>query len=671
LGIRAWLAFGVLDVIVVAAIPWLTQPRHLYAASDWRFAAALLAALSIMGAVCGLAIAALFPKWSSGDVQAASVAGFLAVYALLAANDRAVRPAMVGLVLAVALAGVVLLSLRGIRIAQPYRNPWVVACSLLLTPMVVWDYVARGSAIRTAAALALCLLGIYLLGAAARRISAVRYPLAITAGLSLAVVALNAVAQQLPLRQQVAQGPADKTRPNVVLIVMDTVRADHLSVYGYERDTTPTLKQFGGGAVVYRNGVSAGDMTLSTHASLFTGLYAVRHGAHRDRGGVMGSPLRQSHSTLAEMLAQHGYETAAVVANAAYLSSAFGLSQGFAHYDQRLPVFPLARVQQLYSVRSLVRKALMRFAQPADYDRVVRRAGEINETVFSQLGRLQATGRPFFLFVNYMDAHALYLPPPPFDRKFGAPDARFTREDYYRLAERVRRGAKLSDQRRDQLISQYDGGIAYLDSELARLFDRLKSMGLYENTLIAVTSDHGEAFGEHNVMEHGVSTHSDQVHVPWIVRYPGGAASQVKQSEDASSVDLLPTVLDVAGYDTPAHVEGVSLRKAAATPRPVFAESYPKWQWTDVARFRRVERAVIVGKWKLITSTAGQCELYDVPADPLETKNLCETEEPVARALTALVKKWAGPAGATGPGRPGSGPDRNTLETLKSLGYVQ
>ncbi len=385
----------------------------------------------------------------------------------------------------------------------------------------------------------------------------------------------------------------------------------------------------------------------------------------------MGSPLRESHTTLAEVLAQHGYETAAVVANAAFLSTAFGLSQGFAHYDQRLPVYPLAKVPQFYSVRSLVRKALMRFAQPADYDRVVRRAGEINDAAFEHLARLQAAGRPFFLFLNFMDAHALYLPPAPYDRKFGAPDAQFTRWHYYQLVDRVRHGAKLNRERRDQLMSQYDGGIAYLDSELGRLFDRLKAMGLYENTLIVVTSDHGEAFGEHDLMEHGVSTHGDQVHVPWIMRYPGGAANQIKQSDDASSVDLLPTVLDVAGYDMPTNVEGVSLRKAPSAPRPVFAESYPKWQWTDVARFRRVERAVVVGKWKLITSTSGGCELYDLPADPLESQNLCGTEAAVARGLTALVKKWTGPAEATGPARPGSGPDRNTIETLKSLGYVQ
>jgi arylsulfatase A-like enzyme len=215
----------------------------------------------------------------------------------------------------------------------------------------------------------------------------------------------------LPKRDQAKTGQ----RPNVVLIVMDTVRADHTSVYGYDRDTTPFLRELAKEATLYTRAFAVSDFTLPTHASMFTGLYPRTHGAYYAPPNYPnGLPLSQRFTTMAEVLQANGYRAAGIVANAGYLSTSMGFSQGFELFDSRLPERVAAPSRSPY-LRRRVHELLDRFVSTADFEPTTRRAQEINHEAETFLNQVDG---PFFLFLNYMDAHNPYAPPPPFDRQY-------------------------------------------------------------------------------------------------------------------------------------------------------------------------------------------------------------------------------------------------------------
>jgi arylsulfatase A-like enzyme len=197
----------------------------------------------------------------------------------------------------------------------------------------------------------------------------------------------------------------------------------------------------------------------------------------------------------------------------------------------------------------------------------------------------------------------------------------------------------------------------------------LKKRNLYDESLIIVTADHGEAFGERNLLEHGTSTYQDQVHVPLLVKYPGPPRRAVMNTP-VSSVDLMPTILSAAGVSAPKALEGENLaRIAEGDSRVVLTETFPNSHFVNLSpRFRRIERAAVSGNRKLIVSTAGKREIYDLASDPSETSNLYRTD-PRARELEAHLNVWLKTAVTKGNGA--GAVDRGALDRLKSLGYVQ
>jgi arylsulfatase A-like enzyme len=269
-----------------------------------------------------------------------------------------------------------------------------------------------------------------------------------------------------------------------------------------------------------------------------------------------------------------------------------------------------------------------------------------------------------------MDAHWAYRPPPPFDVRYPGKDDSLTQEisELEKLVLTLRRG--VTQKERQHLISQYDGELAYLDFQLGRLFARLKELGLYNSCLLIITSDHGEAFGEKSLLKHATSVYQDQVHVPLIIKYPTITKKSVV-NEFVSLVDLMPTVVDVLGYEVPPGVRGQSLLKLEHTNgREVISESFATGSRRGMhPRFRRVERAIFLGTFKLISSTNGKRELYDLSKDPHEQHNLYRADDPVSQQLEAKLDEWVKSV------RPRRGQpaklDRETLDRLKSLGYVQ
>jgi arylsulfatase A-like enzyme len=369
---------------------------------------------------------------------------------------------------------------------------------------------------------------------------------------------------------------------------------------------------------------------------------------------------------LAELLRSSGYQTAAAVANYLYLWPAMGIAKGFSVYDIR-PLMLLSVRDRPFYLREGVRHLLSLVMDTRVFDARWRRGQDINRQAFSQLEHLERD-RPFFLFLNYMDAHRPYVSPAPFDVRYPGKDSRFSLSRYESVRDAVNRGNRtLTSAELDHLISQYDGGIAYIDFEIGNLIARLRALGLYYNTLIIITSDHGEAFGEHNVMEHAVgSVYQDQVHIPLLIKFPG--QREERRSEMfASQVDLMPTALDLAGIKPPPAVQGRTLRSPGMEPdKTVYAEASTTGK---SPREHGSRRAIFSGPWKLITWTLGPPELYNLSTDTAEEHNLYRPDNPSANTLTAKIAAWS----ATIPRKSETTPvsDKSSIERLKSLGYAQ
>ena len=466
----------------------------------------------------------------------------------------------------------------------------------------------------------------------------------------------------------------NSTRPNVVLIVMDTVRADHTSVNGYGLDTTPHLQALAQDAVVYGNTISASDFTLTSHASLFTGMYPSWHGAYcQPPDAVYGRELTKQFPTVAELLKSSGYATLGVAANL-YLRADFGLERGFEFFRIPRPV-PLLPGDSRYLLRRGVRRVLSYAFDTAQFDRLYSFGEDIDEELFSALDRRavsvgKATAdSPFFAFLNYMDAHFPYVAPSPFDRKFAGRRPRITQDDLEDEQAEISAGRPVPGYRPHSL-SQYDGGIAYTDAQIGKVVEWLKQHNAYDNTMIVVTSDHGESFGERNHVGHANSAYQNLLHVPLLIKYPHGG-HRGAESHPVSLIDVAPTILSTLGVPVPPTMQGRNLTGAGASePRPIFSETFPcpvihPPECPDGC----TSQAIFSWPYKYIVTSNGKRELFDVGTDPDEATNLAIRLEPQARQLNADLNLWTKIKPAQS--KQTHKVDADALKNFKSLGYVQ
>jgi arylsulfatase A-like enzyme len=678
----AWAALAVTECWLFSILPRILRPDYALAPVHGGFSALTFLWYPVCGAALATALAAALRAGAPRTAEAAPTAVLSLVLALDANlvhlllqgvdSPFAFRQSRVHLALPLmASLLVAFAAVRG-RALRFLANPWTASLLLVGLPWVTVGQMAQARPLPKLAAAAAwpaaVVSGSWLVarfahgrGLAGREIAA----------LAAATLALAVTGQQT-VRETGDPPPPSATAPrppNVVLITMDTVRADHLSLYGYERDTTPRLRALADEATLYARAVASGDMTLTTHGSLFTGLYGRQHGAHRSETIPTGRPLDAKFLTVAEILTVAGYWSGAVVANTAYLSNAFGFDQGFQYYDVRGPVLLLAKSAP-WSLRRWMRDALATFAPLSSVEKKYRDAREINAAVLPLLDRFAERGAPFFLFVNYMDAHLPLIPPPPFDARWPGKDASFSTDRYYEILRSVIRGdGALPDDVRAHLVSQYDGAIAYVDEEIGVLIGELRRRGLWDDTLFIVTSDHGEAFGDNSLLNHGVSVYQDQVGVPLLVRYPGGGAAERVETL-ASSVDVLPTILDVIGVPLSRAVAGHSLRRiGGAAERVVAAESFP-FLFDINPAFRRIERALYSGQLKLITSTTGKRELYDLSRDAFETEDLYQPGDSTAADLEARLTGWLDAMVTEADSSADVRLDAATRDRLRALGYI-
>jgi arylsulfatase A-like enzyme len=705
LGVRSTAVYFSVECTILAVLPGLLNASSGKPAPSTTYLSLLLAAYAVLGAgagaVLGAGLRAAARRWPIFS-HAASPSGLAALtpLALVAAFSASlVRHGAPGVALAGVLSstlvlfgalGIAAFSSRSSALLGAVANPWTAAVVPLGLAYLLFDGLRHaspagraGAALAFAACVLLAALALMKLATGRRsgdvrtvwtrkRVlgATARAGLLAASAIAVAAVLHSAPVEPLPARSREA---GSSNRPDVVIVTLDTVRADHLSLYGYERDTTPRLEQLAREATLYTRAIASSDLTLSTHASLFTGMYARHHGARLGRF-TGASRLSGRNATLAEILGQEGYRTLAVVGNPTYLAARYGLARGFEHYDDRRPVpfYPDLPPYLLARPLSAALEAIAPLdnsfrAAPYGY----RRAAEVNREVEALLERAYAPEDPLFLFVNYMDAHTPYDPPSPFDRRYPgrlAPEQDPPSMDALGAIRKLER--ELGEAERRHLVSQYDGEIAYVDHHLGRLFELLQELGIYEGSLIIVTSDHGEALGEHGLLGHGVSVYQNQVYVPLLIKFPEQREPAIVD-ELVSTVDLLPTVLDMLGLPIPAPAEGTSLAPGASRRiRSVLAESYPGvFLHRAHPRFRRVARAVFAGDLKLIATTAGGRELYDLSRDPEERDNLYDADAP-PRELEDELARWLASRRAVRPGEKAI-LDDDARERLRALGYAE
>jgi len=393
---------------------------------------------------------------------------------------------------------------------------------------------------------------------------------------------------------------------NIILISIDTCRADHLSCYGYSRKTTPAIDAVAKGGVLFEQVISPVPITLPAHCSMLTGTIPPDHGVHDN----VENKLDQSNVTLAEILKAEGFGTAAIVSTFV-LDSQFGLSQGFDTYN--------------------------------DQFEVVRYTSSTNERLGGETSRVanewleEHKNEKFFLFLHYYDPHDQYRPPEPFASTFA-----------------------------DNL---YAGEIAYTDHCIGQVVNKLKELKLYDSSLLIIAGDHGEMRGEHGEQEHTYFIYESAIKVPLIFKLPGASHHSRKMTQTVGLIDIVPTVCSLLGIDSPAEMQGQDLspylleKEKSEEERGFYCESV-----TPLRLNANPLLGIRTNRWKYIHTTRD--ELYDLTKDPGETNNLAATEPHQAKVLESqLRERIAGLTQKDGSSSQAD-LDDESLARLRSLGYI-
>jgi len=424
--------------------------------------------------------------------------------------------------------------------------------------------------------------------------------------------------------------------PNVIFISIDTLRADHVGTYGYERNTTPNIDALGNESIVFENNIVPAPWTLPSHASMLTGHTPMVHGASK-----MVYSIHDNMFLLQEILKQNGYHTFAITA-VVLLSPAYGFSTGFESY---------------YWLPQFVASQLVDLANKA----------------------IDETEQPFFFFFHLFDPHWPYAPPDEF-RIFGNRKEAEDRKDemFYKFVKFMINDA--SDAERREQIDLYDGEIYFTDHELGRFFDHLKQRGLWDNTIIVLTSDHGEEFLEHGFWSHMYFLYQESLRVPLIIKpqSSAGLPAAVRIPNRVGTIDIMPTILNLVGLKPPREIEGRSLLCL------IRGECKDRWEdryisYTSEAGCSRM--AELDSEWKYIQG--GQCRfadldlsrperLFNLESDPKEMRNLIEEKPDVAGQMRKGLDGWLSEIQEKWPvqyQKPKKLPE-DMKEKLKALGYV-
>jgi arylsulfatase A-like enzyme len=476
-------------------------------------------------------------------------------------------------------------------------------------------------------------------------------------------------------------------RPHVVLIVMDTTAASHLSLHGHPRPTSPNLERIAAEGAVFRRAFSTAPWTLPSHASMFTGLYLAQHGA-----GFEHPHLNDGVVTLAEILRSQGYRTVGY-SNNAWIGDNTGLHRGF---EQFTKVMTWNQEENSYTLRTST-------WTPGGYEnRMETHAQDVpledsgaavtNRLIRAQMRDHDFAGQPIFLFVNFLEPHLPYRPPSRFSRSMfpdekGEETAQQIRQDVHGHETGV---APMSSEELALLSRLYDGEVAYVDHRVGELLEFLEEREILDDTMLVITADHGEQIGEHGFLGHNLNIYDDLLHVPLVVRYPGLFEAGSVFEAAVETRDIFSSIVSIvhpqALADVPVRgIHPLPTKPSAPVPdrhlvaeydRPVvrFDAWRKRWPELDFSRFDRTFTSIRSPQWKLIVTSDGGRELYDLQRDPGETVNLAQDHEETAATLEAHLDVWRMEMQAAMPAITGNEEpppmDEETRKKLRSLGYI-
>jgi arylsulfatase A-like enzyme len=510
---------------------------------------------------------------------------------------------------------------------------------------------------------------------------------------SVAGVALIVFALVPPLLARPSSAPAAPSRPappgaaNVILLVLDTTRADRLSAYGCRNPTTPEIDRIAREGVLYEQAVSAGVWTLPGHAGIFTGAPSSVHGANGAR-----LFLDSSMTTLAEILSRSGYVTAGF-SNNPWVAHSTGMTQGFQHFEDHW------RGQAIEPIRLLQKR--WEEIQLAWHNVEIMGGAEYTlQRVLAWIEEARSTGSPgrqapFFVFVNLMEPHQPGTYRPGHTDLFRAPDQSVRDLEHARLdaVDSFARNQSISPEQVRLLRSLYDGELRFVDHHVGAFVRELQSRGVLEQTLFVLTGDHGEAIGDHGKLGHFQSVHEELVRVPLILRHPRLSPGR-RVATRVQTFDLFRTIVEFTGISEPLPEDArlsrnllePGLLSGAAPPRPIVAEEEPS-EWmkslvrslqgedADVSKLEHRYTAYYEGDLKYVRRSDGRRELYDLGRDAGERLDLASRRPVVVKRLERALDLWLAqlPAHRIDDD---SAPrevelDEETKRALRALGYAE
>ncbi len=449
--------------------------------------------------------------------------------------------------------------------------------------------------------------------------------LAATAVLAVGVLGYRRIEEAAAWKRLPAP-PED--RPNVLWVVLDTVRADALRVYGNQQAQTPSLQRFANRSVVFDRAVAPASWTLPSHASMFTGRYP------NELSTDWLSPLDDRYPTVAEVLRDQGFATAGFVANYSFCSRPAGVARGFIHYED----FPLS-IGEFLKHSWLIRLMMGSregFSCVGMYNNPSRKSGrQVTDDFLDWLKDHQ--DRPFFAFLNYLDAHDPYLP----DKLVGEDrplthDEKILMRNWWQMEQ-----ADIGPEEMRLARACYDSMIHYLDRQMGRLLDGLEAYGLRDNTIVIITSDHGEHFGEHGLCYHGNSVYRPLVHVPLIIGWTNRLPAGVRVDQPVTLRDLAATVVDLTAAENGSVLPGNSLAACWRGDRPLpdggtsplYTTTNPHPRMDIFPHHRQSpatrgpQHALLENDKYVIRFGDDQREMYDFATDPQEETNLADVEQ--------------------------------------------
>jgi len=422
---------------------------------------------------------------------------------------------------------------------------------------------------------------------------------------------------------------------NLILLTIDCLRADHLGCLGYTKQTTPNLDNIARTGILFTQAISVGPSTRPSFLAICTSTYPQMYG-----GWLY---ITASRTTIAQVLKEHGYCTAAFHTNP-WVSSFFGYNKGFDTFDDGIP--KLGSRRRLSMLKELVKHRIARNAR-LDYfvyhifmvgmaTRIIDKPKLLNQKAIAWLYDNPSN---FFLWIHYMDAHEPYTPSSGFMSPLKA-------HRILRLNTKARKTpASLSAREVDELVAEYDARISHVDDAIGSLLATLRESGILSNTFIIITADHGQQFMEHGRHGHGNYLYDELIHVPLMIAGPGLEGKVI--SQQVSLLDLAPTILDLAGIEKPRAFVGNSLLPlisgdmASAGDSDAISETHthpPHWKFQLAAIRPRIDTthrriSLRKGKWKYIYTEGEQDELYDLDDDPKETQNVIDLQPEIAMAM--------------------------------------